>query len=97
MVYSVCHFLLPWQNLLEPLVHNYRLLEQLLNCVGLRMFTVVTDVFPLPLPPHDSSVCVESKLFRNVVYFYCSAEILESVASCKEFVYGKSAPIVNVS
>ena len=42
-------------------------------------------------------VCIQSKLFGNVVYFYCSVEILESVASCTEFVYGKSAPIANVS
>ena len=34
---------------------------------------------------------------RNVVYFYSSAEILESVAVCTEFVYNKSAPIANVS
>ena len=34
---------------------------------------------------------------RNVVYFYSSAELLESVASCTEFVYDKSDPIANIS
>jgi len=34
---------------------------------------------------------------RSIVYFYSSADILESVAGCMEFVHNKSALITNVS